>query len=323
MKHKSEPKSELRIKRAFKAKQSKVWKAWTEPADLKIWWGPKSFTTPSFETDLRVGGKYLYCMRSPDGKNFWGTGKYIELVPGSKLVYTDSFSDPQGNVVPAGQYGMSGPWPMELLVTVSFHERDDATELELVHQGMPEGMPSDMAKSGWNEAFDKLEEYLRTGKVSIPKTILIANPGVQEIIIRRSFDAPRDRVFRAYTDPELIPQWWGPAKYVTTIERQEPRRGGSWRFLQKDGEGNAFAFRGVYHEVKPPELIIQTFEFEPMAGHVELQTASFEDKGGRTLVVSKSVYLSVEDRDAELSAGMEAGMNEGFERLDALLKRIS
>jgi uncharacterized protein YndB with AHSA1/START domain len=156
----------------------------------------------------------------------------------------------------------------------------------------------------------------------MPKTILIANPGVQEIVVIRSFEAPRVLVFRAYTDPDLIPQWWGPAKYATKIDRLETRRYGAWRFVQSDPEGNEFAFRGVFHEVKPPELIIQTFEFEPMAGHVELQTATFEERDGKTIFTAKSVYLSVEDRDGELNAGMEAGMNEGFERLDALLARM-
>lgn len=312
---------ELLIKRTFRAKKERVWKAWTDPEILKIWWGPRTFTTPVAKMDLRVGGRYLVCMRSPDMKDFWSTGSFKEIVPMSKLVYTDSFADEEGNIVPAAWYGMPGPWPLELLVTVMFEEKGGATEMGLYHSGMPDGMASEMAKAGWSESFDKLEEYLETGKVAMPKTILIANPGVQEIIITRTLDAPRELVFRAYTDTNLISQWWGPAKYKTTIEELEARPGGSWRFVQSD-EGNVYAFRGVFHEVKAPELIVQTFEFEPMAGHVELQKATFEEKDGKTLFTAKSVYLSVEDRDAELSARMEAGMNEGFDRLDALLEKL-
>jgi uncharacterized protein YndB with AHSA1/START domain len=313
---------EIVINRTFKAKLDKVWKAWTDPQILMIWWGPKAFTTPVFKVDLRVNGKLLSCMRSPDRKDFWGTGVYKEIEPMTKLVYTDSFSDAEGNVVPAAHYGMSGKWPLELLVTVKFKEKGDDTEMELVHAGIPDGTMSEMTKAGWNESFDKLEEYLETGKVMMPKTILIANPGVQEIIIRRTLDAPRDLVFKAYTSLELIPQWWGPAKYKTIVERLEARSGGSWRFIQKDSEGNIFAFRGVFHEVIPSERIIQTFEFEPMAGHVELQVATFDEKDGKTTFNAKSIYLSVEDRDGELRAGMEAGMNEGFDRLDALLAKL-
>jgi uncharacterized protein YndB with AHSA1/START domain len=314
--------NKLVIKRTFRAEPERVWQAWTDPEILKIWWGPRSFTTPVSRIDLRVGGKNINAMRSPDGKEFWSTGVYKEIVPMSKLVVTDSFVDTEGNVVPASQYGMPGVWPLELLVTVTFKEQDGGTEMELVHAGIPESMAMEMTKAGWNESFDKLEEYLETGMVTMPKTILIANPGVQEIVIIRTFDAPREMVFKAYTDPELIPKWWGPAKYRTTVQKLEARSGGEWRFVQTDDQGNEFAFRGVFHEVKAPELIIQTFEFEPMADHVELHIARFEEQDGKTTVTAKSVYMSVEDRDGELSAGMEAGMNEGFDRLDALLAKM-
>jgi uncharacterized protein YndB with AHSA1/START domain len=314
--------SEIVIERRFKADQGHVWRAWTDPEVMRLWMGPKGFTIPVSEIDLRVGGRYLYCMRSPDGKDFWSTGVYRVITPMSKLVLTDSFADAQGNVVPASHYGMPGTWPLEMFQSIELTAEDGETRMRLVHTGIPEGTASEMTKAGWNESFDKLQEYLETGKVSMPKTILIANPGVQELVIIRTLDAPRALVFRAHTDPDLIPQWWGPAKYTTRIERLEARRYGAWRFVQSDLEGNEFAFRGVFHEVKPPELIIQTFEFEPMAGHVELQTATFEEKDGKTTFTAKSVYLSVEDRDGELKAGMEAGMNEGFERLDALLARM-
>jgi uncharacterized protein YndB with AHSA1/START domain len=313
---------EMVIKRTFRASREQVWKAWTDPDVFKIWWGPRKFTTPVSKIDLHVGGKYLYSMRSPDGKDFWSTGTYKEIAYPTRLVYTDAFSDHAGRVIPASKYGMPGTWPLEMLVTVRFEEKDGTTEMELVHSGVPNGVASDMTMAGWSESFDKLDEYLETGKVSMPKTVLIAYPGTQEIVIRRIFDAPRDLVFKAFTDPELIPQWWGPAKYRTAIDRLEARAGGSWRYVQRDDEGNLFAFRGVFHEVRSPELIIQTFEFEPMAGHVDLQTATFEETDGGTLYSGKSVYLSTGDRDAELAAGMEAGMNEGFERLDTLLERM-
>ncbi len=308
--------------RTFHAKRERVWEAWTDPEILKMWWGPKGFTTPVYRLDLRVGGDYFSCMRSPDGKDYCSTGVFKEVVPLDRLVLTDSFADADGNVVPASHYGMPGEWPMETLVTVEFKEDGEITEIRMVSSGSPEGMASEMARAGWNESFDKLEEYLEKGSVSVPRTTLIANPGVQEIIIKRTFDAPRELVFKAFTDDMLVPMWWGPAKYRTTIDKLEARDGGSWRFVQHDDDGNEFAFRGVFHEVKAPEKIIQTFEYEPMHGHVELQIARFEEREGKTHFCAKSVYLSVKDRDGELSAGMEAGMNEGYERLDALLERM-
>lgn len=107
-------KKESAITRVFDAPREKAWKAWTDPEGVKKRWGPKNFTAPHISIDLRVGGAYLYCMRSPDGKDYWSTGVYREIVPLERLVLTDSFADEKGNVVPASHYGMPGDWPLEL-----------------------------------------------------------------------------------------------------------------------------------------------------------------------------------------------------------------
>ncbi|MGZ7182293.1 MAG: SRPBCC family protein, partial [Halobacteriota archaeon] len=153
-------------------------------------------------------------------------------------------------------------------------------------------------------------------------TKLTAEPAKQELIIIREFDAPRELVFKAFTDPELYAQWLGPRGLTTVLETFEPRSGGSWRYIQSDRDGNTFAFHGVNHEVLPPERIIGTFEFEglPEAGHVILQRATFEElPDDRTRLTSQSVFLSADDRDDMLQSGMEQGINESYERLDELL----
>ncbi|HMK53920.1 MAG TPA: SRPBCC domain-containing protein [Methanobacteriaceae archaeon] len=152
--------NELIINRIFDAPPEEVWKAWTDPESVKHWWGPKEFTAPVSRIDLRVGGKYLYCMRSPDGQDFWSTGTYREIVPLHRIVATDSFADEKGNVVPASYYQMTGDWPLELLVTVTFQEQEGKTRLTLQHAGMPDSENRDLAKAGWNESLDKLAEYL-------------------------------------------------------------------------------------------------------------------------------------------------------------------
>jgi uncharacterized protein YndB with AHSA1/START domain len=103
-------------------------------------------------------------MRSPEGQDFWSTGVYREIVEPERIVSTDSFSDAEGNVVPASYYGMSGDWPLELLVTVTFEEHEGKTKMTLRHVGIPEGENRDSAKAGWNESFDKLAEYLEKAK---------------------------------------------------------------------------------------------------------------------------------------------------------------
>ncbi len=156
------------------------------------------------------------------------------------------------------------------------------------------------------------------------KTIITAEPGKQELFVTREFDAPRELVFRAHTEPDLFVQWLGPRGLTTTLERFEPVSGGSWRFIQRDTDGNEFGFHGVFHEVAP-ERIVQTFEFEglPESGHVILEALTFEDlPDGRTRLASQSVYRSVADRDGMVQAGMETGVVEGYERLDEILSRM-
>ena len=158
------------------------------------------------------------------------------------------------------------------------------------------------------------------------QTKITVEPGKQEILITREFDAPREMVFKAHTDPELYVQWLGPRDLKMTLETFEPRDGGSWRYFHEDQAGNKYGFHGVNHEVSAPERIIGTFEFEglPEKGHVILGTLRFEAlPGNRTRLTSQSVFQSVADRDGMIKAGMERGVNEGYERLDDLLAKAS
>jgi uncharacterized protein YndB with AHSA1/START domain len=157
------------------------------------------------------------------------------------------------------------------------------------------------------------------------KTVITAEPGKQELFITREFDAPRELVFKAHTDPDIYVRWLGPRDLTMNLETFEPVSGGRWRFIQKDKEGNEFGFHGVNHDVTTPERIIGTFEFEglPESGHVILETTKFESlPGGRTRVTTHSVYQSVEDRDGMVASGMESGVVDGFERLDEILEEM-
>jgi uncharacterized protein YndB with AHSA1/START domain len=145
----------------------------------------------------------------------------------------------------------------------------------------------------------------------------------REIKIERVFDAPRDRVFAVYTDPALIPEWWGPRGTTTIVDEMDVRTGGRWRFIMRDADGTETGFRGAYREVTPPERIVQTFEWEPMAGHVSVETATFEDLGDRTKVTTISLFHTREERDGMLASGMEGGLNETYARLDELLARLA
>jgi uncharacterized protein YndB with AHSA1/START domain len=159
---------ELTIMRVFDVPRELVWKAWTEPERVKRWWGPKGFTSPVIKIDLRVGGEYLSCMRSPEGQDFWSKGIFREIVALERLVMTDSFADKEGNTVPASYYGMSGDWPLEMLVMVMFEELDDKTKLTLKHSGI-DGISDtdhDNMEQGWSQSFDKLAQYMEKEKSS-------------------------------------------------------------------------------------------------------------------------------------------------------------
>ena len=153
------------------------------------------------------------------------------------------------------------------------------------------------------------------------QTMVTAEHGKQELFITRDFDAPRELVFRAHTDPAIYVQWVGHYVFTMNIEQWDCRDGGANRYTHERG-GHTYAFFGVNHEVLAPERIVGTFEFDglPERGHVIMGKTTFEElPGGRCRVVHQSVFFSVADRDGMVQSGMERGVSDGYEKLDALL----
>ena len=153
-------------------------------------------------------------------------------------------------------------------------------------------------------------------------TKIVAEPGKQEVIITREFEAPRELVFKAHVDPKLYLQWLGPREMTMRLDKFEPRTGGMWRYVSKDLKGDEFGFHGVNHEVTAPERIISTFEYEglPEKGHVVLQTTKFETlPAGRSRITTQALFQTVADRDGMVQSGMERGVNDSMERLEELL----
>jgi uncharacterized protein YndB with AHSA1/START domain len=153
------------------------------------------------------------------------------------------------------------------------------------------------------------------------ETQIVSDPDVPLVRIVREFDAPPEKVFRAHTDPELVVQWLGPRGLEMTIDHYDCRTGGSYRYLHRQGD-EEYGFHGCFHEVRPAEVIVQTFTFEGMPDGVALEKLVLEDLGnGRTRLTSTSLVDSFADRDAMIASGMEVGIREGYERLDELLAR--
>lgn len=156
------------------------------------------------------------------------------------------------------------------------------------------------------------------------KTKIVAEPGKQELFIIREFDAPRELVFKAFTDRDLIVQWLGPCDMTMRIESHEMRNGGWWRYFHKNAQGMEFGFHGCVHDITAPSRLIRTFEFEglPESGHVVLETAHLEElPGERTKLTIQSVFQSIADRDGMVQSGMERGVSESHEKMDELFEK--
>jgi uncharacterized protein YndB with AHSA1/START domain len=156
-----------------------------------------------------------------------------------------------------------------------------------------------------------------TGRTSAASVTTTGERGVH---IERVVAAPRDRVWAAYTEPDLLAQWWGRGNRLD-IEKWELERGGHWRFVEHH-EGGIAGFEGRFREVTPVERIVWSFEWDGMPTHVSVETIEFVDLGdGRTKLVTDTIFMTGEDRDGMMQSGMEAGMNASFAALDALLAR--
>ena len=152
------------------------------------------------------------------------------------------------------------------------------------------------------------------------KNNLVVDRAAHAYTMSRVFDAPRELVWKVCTDPELVPKWWGPRYLTIVVDKMDLKVGGVWRYIQKDAEGNEYAFNGVYKEVVPPERLTYTFEFEPMAGHISTETITFEElPDGKTKITSRTTFNTLEDLEGMLQSGMEGGAVETWDRLEELL----
>lgn len=155
------------------------------------------------------------------------------------------------------------------------------------------------------------------------KTSMFTLPSDREIAGSRVLDAPPELVYKAYTDPDAISQWWGPSRYTTTVEKLDARPGGAWRFIQRADDGGEHIFSGVFREVVPSKRLVFTFNYEAIPGHEAVETVTLEPvEGGKTRVTDNMLFANREDRDGMLQSGMEEGAAESQERLVVLLEKL-
>lgn len=306
-------KIELVITRILAAPPGVVFKAWTQREQLLHWWCPKGFTTPSCGMDLRPGGAYRICIRSPEGTDYWMRGVYREVVETERLVYTFAWEEPDGT-----------PGP-ESLITVTFAEQQGKTKLTFHQAPFESAAERDSHEEGWNECFDRLAAYLarRAG-----------GSAERELVITRVFDAPRHLVWKAWTEPERFKRWWGPKGFTTPFCKIDLRLGGVYLNCMRSPEGKDYWSTGIYREIVPPERIVCTDSFADEEGNVVqathygmsndwplemLVTVTFQEQEGKTkLTLRHSGLDGISDADF---SDMRQGWSESFDKLAEELKK--
>src|SRR5438128_2154226 len=178
------------------------------------------------------------------------------------------------------------------------------------------------ASPDWMNTSKKSVMHEERRNTNMPAKSKFVKKSERELVTTHTFDAPRELVWKAWTDPKLIPKWWGPSRYSTIVDKRDVRPGGRWRFVQRDAEGNEFGFHGEYREVVPPKRLVGTFEYEGMPGHVLVETATFEEIRGKTKLTQSSLFQNAEDLEGMLASGMEEGAAETMERFTELVTEM-
>jgi uncharacterized protein YndB with AHSA1/START domain len=297
---------ELILTRVFNAPCALVFKAWTDPVQLAQWWGPTGFTNPVCELDLKPYGEIRIDMRAPDGTVYPMSGAFREIVEPERLVFTSAALDQGGK-------------PMfENLNIITFEEFESGKTLLTVKASVLWATP-DAEKylagmsMGWSLTIDRLSDFV-TGGQTEP-----SDASNRELKTTRAFKAPRDLVFRMWTEAEHIAQWWGPNGFTTTIEKMDVRPGGEWIFVMRGPDGRDFLNRDVYGEVVPPErLVILHLNWPTHRMYV-----NFTEVAGETTVSVRMLFESAVDLDKVVTEfGAAKGLTENLERLGQHLTQL-
>ncbi len=313
---------ELVITRVFDAPRSLVFKAWTDPRHVAEWWGPQGFTNPVCELDVRPGGAIRIHMRGPDGTLYPMTGVYQEIVEPERLMFTSAALDEEGNPL------------FEVLHTVTFAEQGGKTTLTLqarVVKTTAKAAPYLAGmQAGWTQSLERFEAYvakvLRVGKnMTERESTPTEDTADREIVITRVFDAPRELVWEAWTNPKHVVKWWGPKGFTTTIQEMDVRPGGVWRHIMHGPDGTDYPNKSVFTEVVKPDRIVYSHGGGKKRGpgaHFEA-TWSFEAQGDNTKVTIRMLFPSATERDRVVKEyGAIEGGNQTLERLAEHLAKM-
>ncbi len=311
------------LERSFAAPRDLVFSVFTDPAHLVRWWYPYPLTFAECEFDARPGAPLRFVMQTLDGTRFPKIGTMLEVEPPARLVFSAQ-EDMDESGVPG----------TEVLQTITFKEHDDQTvvrvQIDVVRACAATAQSLRGMAVGWMQDFGRLEFYLlpmtNTGsqRVEAASKPVVSTPSDREIMVTRSFNAPRALIFGALINPATIPNWWGPQNVTTTVERMDARPSGRWRFLQHRLDGDPLEFSGEYFLIDPLELVVTSFEIGQHDGQtpfdqLEIDAVHLFERDGTTRMTSIFLFPSKAARDNALESGKVSGALESYERLEHVL----
>ncbi len=311
---------ELVLTRTFDAPRALVWRLWTEAAHLEHWWGPAGFGMKVANLDFRVGGQFHYAMTPPGSSQaMWGLFRYDEIHPEDRLVFRSGFADDEGNF---SRNPFNQAWPLEIRNELLLSEQNGKTVLTLKgrpHNATPEeerlfAENHANVNQGFAGTFAQLNTYLEDAMVAD-----------RAMFYRRTFDAPRDLVWKAWTEPAKIAAWFGPSGFRTTVHEMDVRPGGKWRFTMHGPDGTDYPNHVVYREVDAPrKLVYEHGTGNPNPGPNEpsnfLVTAVFTEREDKTDVNYRMLFASPEAKQLVIDKyGALKGLIENMDRFAAWL----
>jgi uncharacterized protein YndB with AHSA1/START domain len=296
---------EILMTRTLDAPRDLVFEAMTKAEHVRRWWGPCRLTAEVCEIDFRVGGNWRYVFRAPDGKKVEFTGVYKKIAPPESFVYTECYVEPK----------LGNP---EWLTTVTLEDLGEKTKMtsRLLHPSKEQrdGHANSGMESGAAETFDRLNEIVTAQ----------ANLMERSIEIVRIFDAPRELVYEAWTDPEHMTQWWGPRVFTNHSCKLDVRPGGAWQIVMRSPDGTDYGCKGIYSEVTPPERLVFTNDAvdrndKPLLRGVT--TVTFEKhEGNKTKLTLQTRAEGLVDYAPQMLKGMDQGWSQSFDKLGRLLQ---
>jgi uncharacterized protein YndB with AHSA1/START domain len=284
------------ISRLFEAPRCLVFGAWTDPSHLAQWWGPRLFTARC-ETDPRPGGAYRIVMQGPDGAEYPMKGVYVEVIEPERLVYTSDLSEhPESwhDLVNPKRDRSKGRPALNPVTTVTFEDQGGKTlvtvRMRFESKAMRDAFVKTGMREGWSLSLDKLDELVWSDR---------------EITALRAFEAPRDLVFEAWTNPNHLPRWWGPRGFTVTVAEIDVRPGGVWRFVMHGPDGRDYENEIVFVEIARPERLV----LDHVSGPPFRMTVTFAEWAGKTTVAVRMRFASA---DLRARVAKEFGAVEGL-----------